>query len=357
MNGVKLGLFSAKAAVTTPSESELIEKIASQLIDVIASAGIVIDAKNRVVRYSLGAQQLGLVQENRLVHRPLVELVARARTSKGSSESEEELETGLNRDQTWVRARAVLLGEGFVMLLVDDLTESRKLEETRRDFVANVSHELKTPIGAISLLAEAILGATDDPAAVAKFTVSLQRESQRLANIVQELIQLSRVQAAKLSDTSDSLDLNTVIADAIDRNQLLSNQNNIKIVSSSEGPVLISGDYEMLVTALRNLIENAILYSEPGGQVGVGLRVVDSVAEVSVTDSGIGIPETEQERIFERFYRVDPSRSRQTGGTGLGLAIVKHAASHHKGEIKLFSKVGVGSTFTLRLPITTNEEA
>ena len=357
MNGVKLGLFSAKAAVTAPSESELIEKIASQLIDVIASAGIVIDAKNRVVRYSLGAQQLGLVQENRLVHRPLVELVARARTSKGSSESEEELETGLNRDQTWVRARAVLLGEGFVMLLVDDLTESRKLEETRRDFVANVSHELKTPIGAISLLAEAILGATDDPAAVAKFTVSLQRESQRLANIVQELIQLSRVQAAKLSDTSDSLDLNAVIADAIDRNQLLSSQNNIKIVSSSEGLVLISGDYEMLVTALRNLIENAILYSEPGGQVGVGLRVVDSVAEVSVTDSGIGIPETEQERIFERFYRVDPSRSRQTGGTGLGLAIVKHAASHHKGEIKLFSKVGVGSTFTLRLPITTNEEA
>ena len=120
--------------------------------------------------------------------------------------------------------------------------------------------------------------------------------------------------------------------------------------------VKLRGDYEMLVTAVRNLIENAILYSEPGSQVGVGVKVNKDVTEISVTDSGIGIPESEQERIFERFYRVDPSRSRQTGGTGLGLSIVKHAASQHRGEIKSFSKVGVGSTFTLRLPINTNEE-
>jgi len=241
------------------------------------------------------------------------------------------------------------------MLLVDDRTDSRKLEETRRDFVANVSHELKTPIGAISLLTEAISGATDDPETIQKFAESLQRESQRLANIVQELIELSRVQGAKLSETSGDLDLATVIADAVDRNMVLAEQHSIKLASSAVGPVKMFGDYEMLTTAVKNLVENAIVYSEPGGQVGVGLRVVDSVAEIAVTDSGIGIPESEQERIFERFYRVDPSRSRETGGTGLGLAIVKHAAYNHRGEVRLFSKVGTGSTFTLRLPIEQQE--
>lgn len=351
-----MGLFSAKAKAAEPSQSEVAENLAAQLIDVIASAGVLLDSRNRIIRTSPGAVQLGIVQNNRLVHDSLIQLIAKARNSNTAAEIEDELATGLNKDQTWIHAKAVKFGADYVILLVDDLTESRKLEETRRDFVGNVSHELKTPIGAISLLTEAIMGATDDPAAVLKFAESLQKESQRLANIVQELIQLSRVQAAKLSETSDLLDLNTVIADAVDRNQLLAVQNNIKLATSSEGPVKVSGDYEMLVTAVRNLIENAIVYSEPGGQVGVGLRIVDNIAEISVTDSGIGIPESEQERIFERFYRVDPSRSRQTGGTGLGLAIVKHAASQHKGEIRLFSKEGVGSTFTLRIPINTSEE-
>ncbi len=184
----------------------------------------------------------------------------------------------------------------------------------------------------------------------------MQKESQRLANIVQELIQLSRVQGANLSETIEEIDLATVIADAVDRNQTLANRRGVKLASTADVSVKIQGDYEMLVTAVRNLIENAIVYSEPNSQVGVGLRVVDDVAEISVTDSGLGIPESEQERIFERFYRVDPSRSRETGGTGLGLSIVKHAAYHHRGEIKLFSKPGVGSTFTLRLPINKKEE-
>ncbi len=159
-----------------------------------------------------------------------------------------------------------------------------------------------------------------------------------------------------MADSIDLVDLGQVIADAVDRNQVLASQNKIRLASEIDQAVKLRGDYEMLVTAVKNLIENAIVYSEPGGQVGVGIKVNNEIAEISVTDSGIGIPESEQERIFERFYRVDPSRSRQTGGTGLGLAIVKHAASQHKGEVKIFSKVGVGSTFTLRLPINANEE-
>ncbi len=352
-----MGFLARRTAQLKEPQFDAFEQIASQVIDVLATAGVVLDEGNTVLRASPGAAHLGLVSGRRLTHAPLAELAMKARRSSGAVSLDVELEAGLNRDQIWVHARAAKFAEKYVMLLVEDRTESKKLEETRRDFVANVSHELKTPIGAISLLAEAISGATGDAAAIEKFAESLQKEAQRLANIVQELIQLSRVQSANLSETIEEIDLATVIADAIDRNQLLANQRGVKLAGSGDVSVKIRGDYEMLVTAVRNLIENAIVYSEANSQVGIGLRVVDSVAEVSITDSGIGIPESEQERIFERFYRVDPSRSRETGGTGLGLAIVKHAAYHHRGEIKLFSKPGVGSTFTLRLPINESEES
>lgn len=350
-----MGFLARRADQAAESSVDAFEVVAAQVVDVLATAGVVLDLSNNVLRASPGAVQFGLVQNRRLIHGALVQLVDEARKSSGAVSRDIELETGLKRDTVYVHARAARFGDSYVMLLVDDRTESRKLEETRRDFVANVSHELKTPIGAISLLTEAISGATDDPATIQRFAESLQKESHRLANIVQELIQLSRVQGAKLSETSGELDLVTVISDAVDRNVVLADQHEIKLASNASGSVKFFGDYEMLTTAVKNLIENAIVYSEPGGQVGVGLKVVDGIAEIAVTDSGIGIPETEQERIFERFYRVDPSRSRETGGTGLGLAIVKHAAYNHRGEVKLFSKVGVGSTFTLRLPLNESE--
>ena len=347
-----MGLLAGrKAAKAAESEIDAFEMVASQVVDVIATAGVVLDQFNSVVRASPGAIQFGLVQNRRLLHQKLIDLAEEARTLSGLALADIQLETGLRKNQIWVHARAVTFGERYVMLLVDDRTESRKLEETRRDFVANVSHELKTPIGAIGLLSEAMASSTEDPVMVKKFAASLQKESARLANLVQELIQLSRVQGAKLADSAASLNLSSVIADAVERNQVLADQRKIKLVTSTPDAVTIFGDYEMLATAVRNLVENAIVYSEPGGQVGVGLRIVDQIAEISVTDSGLGIPEAEQERIFERFYRVDPSRSRETGGTGLGLSIVKHAAANHRGEVKLFSKVGVGSTFTLRIPI------
>jgi len=350
-----MGLFSSKGK-TSESEVDAFEQVASQVVDVIATAGVVLDADNNVLRASPGAVQFGLVQNRRLIHASLVNLCERARKQTGAVVEELLLETGLQRDAVWVQARAARFGEKYIMLLVDDRTEAKKLEDTRRDFVANVSHELKTPIGAIGLLAEAIQGAGDDPAMIEKFSNSLIRESQRLANLVQELMQLSRVQSAPGLENATEVDLAAVLIDSIERNQVLAEKRNIKVLGSSGESLKILGDYEMLATAIRNLIENAIVYSEPGTQVGVGLKQVDGVAEISVTDSGIGIPESEQERIFERFYRVDPSRSRETGGTGLGLAIVKHIAANHGGEIKLFSKPGVGSTFTLRLPITVQED-
>ena len=350
-----MGLFSSKGK-TSESEVDAFEQVASQVVDVIATAGVVLDSQNNVLRASPGAVQFGLVQNRRLIHSSLVKLCDRARNQSGAVVEELLLETGLQRDAVWVQARAARFGDKYLMLLVDDRTEAKKLEDTRRDFVANVSHELKTPIGAIGLLAEAIQGAGDDPAMLEKFSNSLIRESHRLANLVQELMQLSRVQSAPGLENATEVDLAAVLIDSIERNQVLAEKRNIKVQGATGDSVKILGDYEMLATAVRNLIENAIVYSEPGTQVGVGLKQVDGVAEISVTDSGIGIPESEQERIFERFYRVDPSRSRETGGTGLGLAIVKHIAANHGGEIKLFSKPGVGSTFTLRLPITLQED-
>jgi two-component system, OmpR family, sensor histidine kinase SenX3 len=346
-----MGLFSGRRSGRSAEQFDAFEQVASQVVDVIASAGLVLDARNNVLRASPGAVRFGLVQDRRLTDSNLTDLVEQSRSADHAVVSEFELPTGLNQEPVWVQARCAKFGNDYVMLLVDDLTEAKKLEETRRDFVANVSHELKTPVGAIGLLAEAIQGAIDDPQLVKKFSDSMLRESQRLGNLVQELMQLSRVQAAGPLEGATEVDLAEVIAESVERNQVLADRRNIKLVYASDQSVKILGDFELLVTAVRNLIENAIVYSEPGNQVGIGLKVQDQVVEISVTDSGLGIPDTEQDRIFERFYRVDPSRSRQTGGTGLGLAIVKHVASNHRGEIKLFSQVGVGSTFTLRLPL------
>jgi two-component system sensor histidine kinase SenX3 len=350
------GFARRRAARAAAAEFDAFETVAASVIDVIASAGVVLDQFNTVIRSTPGAVQLGLVQGRHLIHSSLVKLAEAARVHDGVQSLDVELETGLGREPAWVHARASKFADRYVMLVVEDRTEARKLEETRRDFVANVSHELKTPIGAIGLLAEAIQNATDEPEMVAKFTGSLIRESHRLGQLVQEVIQLSKVQGAKLQESAVDVNLAQVVADSVERNSLLAEQRNVKITTGEAPRLIIHGDYEMLTTALRNLIENAVVYSEPGSQVGVGLREVSGVAEISVTDSGIGIPESEHDRIFERFYRVDPSRSRETGGTGLGLSIVKHAAANHGGEVRLFSRPGLGSTFTLRLPINPTSQ-
>lgn len=344
-------MWFRKRSEPGPSATEqLMESFAGEVIDVLAAAGVLVDEFDRVTRASEGAEKMGLVTVKRLVHAPLVELVRRAREADQVLETEAELAPQQGLEPKFVAARAAKFGERFVILLVDDRTETRRLESIRRDFVANVSHELKTPIGAISLLSEAIQNATDEPDTVAKFAESLQRESQRLGNLVQEIIELSKVQGGIVPEARTQLEVRAVVMDAIDRSQLLADQRGVRLVANAPSGIKLVGDHEMLTVAVRNLVENAIVYSEAGTQVGVGLREAEGAVEISVTDSGIGIPEAEQERIFERFYRIDQSRSRETGGTGLGLSIVKHAVANHGGEVRLFSRQGVGSTFTIRIP-------
>lgn len=327
----------------------------ADLLDVLATAGLLLDSSNQVIRSTTGAEVLGLLNGRNLAQAELLDLVLVARATEKPAEAEIELAAGMQSGSTWVRARAAQLSDGNVLLTVADETESQRLEETRRDFVANISHELKTPIGAISLLSEALIDGANDQALVKKFSADLFRESKRLASLVQDIIQLSRLQSADLLKTAVPVDLSSVIAEAVERNQVLAERKGIKISWDSPPGTLVLGDGEMLSMAVKNLIENAILYSDEGGQVGVGLREDDGTAQISVTDTGVGIDPEHVERIFERFYRADPSRSRSTGGTGLGLAIVKHVANNHRGDIQVFSRLGFGSTFTLRLPIYVSE--
>ena len=328
---------------------------AVEILDLLTSAGVIVNGSNTVVRATNGALALGLIQNRLLIHSELVRLVELVRGTGKNQSIEAELSTGLRGESIWVQARAARMENNNVMLLVEDRTEAKRLEETRRDFVANISHELKTPIGAIGLLAEALQDATDDPAMVTKFAGNLYRESRRLGSLVQEIIQLSRLQSAELSKNGELVDLESTVHESVERNQVIAEAKNISIEVDAPAGIIVYGDHEMLTMAVKNLIENAILYSEPGSSVGIGLRAIDGVAEIAVTDHGVGIAPEDQDRIFERFYRVDPSRSRETGGTGLGLAIVKHVAMNHRGEIKLFSQLGLGSTFTLRLPLADTD--
>ena len=241
-----------------------------------------------------------------------------------------------------------------ILVLLSDESEAERVHEVRRDFVANISHELKTPIGALSLLSEAVLSAKHEPDAVEKFASRMQQEAKRLTDLVQEIINLSRLQDSDPLQVAEPLLLSDLISEAVDQCQTTSAARGIGLAVSDEVNVTVFGDRDQLSMAIHNLVENAINYSPENTKVSISTSLEDAIVTISVADQGIGIPEADLERIFERFYRVDPARSRETGGTGLGLSIVKHVAAKHGGEIKVWSSQNVGSTFALRLPVHNN---
>jgi two-component system, OmpR family, sensor histidine kinase SenX3 len=324
-------------------------------LEVLDSAGVVLTHENEVLNQSNKAKQMALVEYNKLTNPELQTLVDESRRSKQPQTAEIWFARNLKSPKQFLVARATQLSEELMLLMVEDRTEAKRLEDVRRDFVENISHELKTPISAISLLADALQVAITNPEQVAKFASNLQKESKRLGTLVQRIIELSRIQAGDLSSEAQVFDLGNLIADAVEENVFLADSRSVKLSFDLTPGIKVLADAQLLTTAIRNLIENAILYSDANAQVGIGLKDEGDFAEITVIDNGIGIPIDQQERIFERFYRVDPSRSRDTGGTGLGLAIVKHAALNHGGEVSVFSRVGLGSTFTLRIPIYKEE--
>jgi two-component system sensor histidine kinase SenX3 len=358
--GLSFGMFGVLAFRVSEQQRHIVDvdvddpalpEGAAEVLAVLGRAFVVVDAIDGVVRASPAAYAYGLVRGHTLVHQQLLEMTAKVRRDGVILERQLELPRGpLGQGTIVVQVRAAVITEEYILLLADDRTEFTRTEEVRNDFVANVSHELKTPVGAISLLAEALESSADDPEAVKRFAKRMHKESTRLAALVQDIIELSRLQGADVAQQGRPVDINTVVSEAVDRSQLPAESKNIQLVVGGHADARVYGDQDLLVTALRNLIDNAIRYSPENTKVGIGIRAKDGLVAVSVTDQGEGLSPEDQERVFERFYRVDAARSRHTGGTGLGLSIVKHVISNHGGEVTLWSQPGQGSTFTIRLP-------
>ena len=333
-----------------------------QVLEVLRHGVVVVDRDERVVLVNPAARAMGILATDRLAFEELTRLVRACTDGSVTVHGAVDLPMGrLGREPIALSVTAVPLpGDvrvAAVALLLDDVTETRRLEAVRRDFVANVSHELKTPVGALTLLAEAVQEAADDPDAVQRFAGRMQHESARLGRLVRELIELSRLQGAEPLPGSDEVVVGALLDEAQDRTRLAAEKGGISVVARYSDDLIVRGNESQLTMAITNLVDNAIAYSPRGTRVAVSARAAEDperqhpCVEISVSDQGLGIAEAEVTRVFERFYRVDPARSRATGGTGLGLAIVKHVATNHGGTVSVWSVEGAGSTFTIRLPL------
>ena len=328
--------------------------VARRVLHLMDTAVVVLGADDAVLLANPAAVALGVVHGTRVSVPGMVDLSHRARSGVARRTDVRLPGEEAGQAPRLVGAHAVRLADDAaapVALVLQDVTEARRVEAVRRDFVANVGHELKTPVGALALLAEAIIGASDDPEAVQRFASRMAHEADRLGRLVRELIDLSRLQGGEPLPELVPVDVDTVLGEAVDRTRMAAAAKHIQIAVGGQPGLVVSGVETQLTTAVTNLLANAVAYSPEGTRIALAARARAGVAEIAVTDSGIGIPRQDRTRVFERFYRVDQSRASSTGGTGLGLAIVKHVASNHGGSVSVWSEEGLGSTFTLRIPL------
>lgn len=356
---------AASATVDTTPPGTL----APLVVDALDQGVVVLDRDEQAVLVNRTARAMGVLSKGHLAFSQLAALARQVLLSGEYIRASIDLPVGrLGREPIALAVDVLPLlpdadrRAAAVALVLADETEQRRLEAVRRDFVANVSHELKTPVGALTLLAEAVQDAADDPAAVARFAGRIQHEGTRLAKLVGELMELSRVQGADPMPGADIVDVADIVTEALQRTALAAEQAGITVGAVCGPGLRVRGNNAQLTTALANLIDNAIAYSGSGTRVAVSARPSTDdtgreVVDIAVTDQGIGIAETDRDRIFERFYRVDPARSRATGGTGLGLAIVKNIVTNHSGTVSVWSALGSGSTFTIRLPLVHADPA
>ncbi|QWC86909.1 two-component sensor histidine kinase [Nocardioidaceae bacterium] len=325
------------------------EEGVGSVLEVLRSAPVVLDAEGVVVSAPASAYGTGIVSGRRLALPQLASLVQDVRRDGRVRETEVSITANGGPDRV-VGARVGRLGRRRVLVLLDDRTQQRRVEAVRRDFVANVSHELKTPVGAIRLLSEAVQDAAEDPEAVQRFAQRMHRESDRLTALVQRIIDLSRLQSDDPLSEPTLVELDAVVASVIDAHSTDASARGIDLVHGGTPGLAVYGDAEQLGLAVGNLVSNAIAYSPDRSRVAIAARERGDRIQVTVTDQGIGIGPEDQDRIFERFYRCDPARQRTTGGSGLGLSIVKHVVASHGGDVRVWSEVDAGSTFTLSFP-------
>jgi two-component system sensor histidine kinase SenX3 len=323
------------------------------VLGVLRSAAVLIGPNDEVVRASSPAYEMGVVRGLRLVEGQVIDLVRQVRRDQRIREHELVL-GGRGGTPRHLVARVAPLGSSLVLVLAEDRSRERRVEAVRRDFTVNVSHELKTPVGALTLLAEAVGEAADDPDAVQRFSERMIVEANRLGKLVQQVVQLSRLQDDELLEDPERVAVDGLIDAALDRAAIGAESRRITLAGRTGTDLAVAGIAGQLEVALGNLVDNAVTYSPEGTRVAVTATLVDGNVHVTVSDQGEGIPAEEIERVFERFYRLDPARARSTGGTGLGLSIVKHVAASHGGEVRVWSQEGIGSSFTMVLPAWTD---
>ncbi|MFM6974534.1 MAG: sensor histidine kinase [Agromyces sp.] len=322
-----------------------------EMLAAFDTAGLVVDPSNNVLRINERALDLDLLTKRGTLRPELAEFVNDARLA----DYDHEADVFLRGDaypllQRRLSLHGARVGARYLVVLAIDRTEEDRIETVRRDFIANISHELKTPTASVRLISEAIERAADDPATVRRFNARLAQEADRLTHITGEVIELSRLQGDAFPFIAQPVQLAEVVRAAVDDHRLLADAKHIELAATVDSDAWVMGDAQSLRTAVANLIANAIAYSDEHSRVGIGVQPHDGMVEISVTDHGIGMDPSELDRVFERFYRVDQARSRNTGGTGLGLSIVKHIAHNHGGHVRAWSQPGKGSTFTIRLP-------
>jgi two-component system phosphate regulon sensor histidine kinase PhoR len=330
-------------------------ELQASILDAMEEGVLLVRAEGRPLFSNVAtAKHLGTVPTSAASIRPL-EL---GRSVQAALETREvrrvEVETG--SPARWLRATALPVDGDAVLLVIRDVTQARRLTQTRTDFVANASHELKTPVASIRAAAETLrAGAIDDPPAAHRFTEQLEREAIRLSQIVADLLDLSRLESG--SDGDGSVRLDAIALDETKRFEGPAAERNVVIAVDVQPVPPVDGSARDLSLMVGNLIDNAIRYTPPNGEVRVALEPDHGAVVLRVSDTGVGIPQRDLPRIFERFYRVDQARSRDTGGTGLGLAIVKHVCENHGGDVTVESELGRGTTFEVRLPVATTRSA
>lgn len=336
--------------LTNPSS---LPELLIKTLNTLDRDSLILDANGNAIFTTNNINKLNLLKDGKIFSEEFLALIRVVRRTGVKQEASFELPRGpIGEGKREIQVSISMLSEnGLVLIIVDDEGEKQRIDAVRRDFITNISHELKTPITALTLNSDALLEVKNEPDQVVRFADRIKQQAGRLNDLVQEIINLSKLQDADPLDVARNVNIVDVVKEAIDQCETNAEARKISLNLEKTDAAVVLGNRDQLVMAVHNLIENAINYSSTGTNVTIVVEVIEDIVEITVKDQGIGIAQNEIDRIFERFYRVDPARSRATGGTGLGLSIVKHVAQNHGGEIKVWSALGVGSTFSLRLPM------
>ena len=336
-----------------PSKPSSLPELLLKTLNTLDRDSLILDKNGNAIFTTNNIDKLNILKDGKIFSEEFLALIRVVRRTGEKQEASFELPRGpIGEGKREIQVSVSMLSEnGLVLIIIDDEGEKQRIDAVRRDFITNISHELKTPITALSLNSDALLEVKNEPDQVVRFADRIKQQAGRLNDLVQEIINLSKLQDADPLDVARNVNILDVVKEAINQCETNAEARKISINLEKEDAAVVLGNRDQLVMAVHNLIENAINYSSQGTNVTVVVDAIEDIVEITVKDQGIGIAQSEIDRIFERFYRVDPARSRATGGTGLGLSIVKHVAQNHGGEIKVWSAPGVGSTFSLRLPM------